>query len=217
MLILNSDIMRKSIILIFTCTLFIYSSYAQKADREVMQAFESPGIMDDLWFGGNLLLNFSGNGNYNIFQLGVTPMVGYKLSDHFSVGPRLGVIYQNIRGEAIDQFTGEIRNENANLTEYVFGFFGRAKFFQTFFLHLEAEYRNTEYVLAQSGRLIYLPDEDKVWTIRESDFSPIAGLGYNSSIGSLWGYEMMIFYRFNIADDDPRSPFDLRFGVTYNF
>lgn len=61
---------------------------------------------DRLWYGGSLILNYYGQSNYTVFTFGVTPMVGIKLFDEFSIGPRVGVRLDNYRlntGSKIDK------------------------------------------------------------------------------------------------------------------
>ncbi len=197
--------------------IFLASSMMLKAQSSnVDAAFDQGGFFNQLWLGGNVILGYSGGSGDSYFQFGLTPMVGYKLTENFSVGPRLGFTYTNIKGTAADE-NGELSNRAANLTEYTGGIFARYKFFEQFFVHLEGEYRSAELPFGRSGFLAYDSDKGEVLTYRDTEFNPIIGAGYNSSGGGLWGYEILVLYRTNIAEDDPRSPFDIRVGFTYNF
>lgn len=184
--------------------------------KNVDSAFDQGGFFDQLWYGGNVILGYSGGAGDSYFQFGVTPMVGYKVSDNFSVGPRLGFTYTNIKGDALNE-NGEFSTRAANLTEYTGGIFARYKIFNLFFIHAEGEYRSLELPFTRNGLLAYDSREGKVLTARETEFNPIIGAGYNSSGSGLWGYEILVLYRTNIPENDPRSPFDIRVGFTYNF
>jgi hypothetical protein len=200
-------------ILILLLTLVWSGSIAQS--RDVDEAFEQKGIAHKLWYGGGFTLGFSGTTNASVFQIGITPMVGYKLTDNLSVGPRIGITYQHIKGDSRDITTGELAIKSTGLTEYIAGVFARYKVFNQFFAHVEAEYRSSEFVLSDGTFLA--ADGDDLATVRQDEFQPIVGVGYNSSGGGPWGYEIMLLYRTNIPEDDIRSPFDLRIGFTYNF
>ncbi len=170
---------------------------------------ESGGFKYRLWYGGSLILNFQGGTNrfgYNesVFTLGLTPMVGYKIFDELSVGPRFTILYQ--------YYTGEIApglSDGINLTSYGLGIFARYKFFQQFFVHGEVEYleqafiqdiRNNEWVSGRIGRENYY-----------------FGGGYNSNGGGPFGYEVLVLYNFNVPENSFQNPFDFRIGFTYNF
>ncbi|HKK89183.1 MAG TPA: hypothetical protein VJ917_10055 [Saprospiraceae bacterium] len=189
---------------------------AQRTTDEVDEAFTQKGIGQSLWYGGGFTLGFAGTSNYSNFQIGITPMVGYKITDNLSAGPRVGITYQYIKGDARDLFSGELQTEATGLTEYIAGAFVRYKVFQQFFAQFEGEFRSSEFVLTDGRFLIYDSEIDDLSTVRQNDFQPIIAAGYNSGMG-LWGYEIMVLYRLNIPEDDIRSPFDIRFGVTYNF
>lgn len=203
----------------FFVLIFFFAPYtvdAQRTSDEVDEAFTQKGIGPSLWYGGGFTLGFAGTSNYSNFQIGITPMVGYKITDNLSAGPRVGVTYQYIKGDARDLISGELQTEATGLTEYIAGAFVRYKVFQQFFAQFEGEFRSSEFVLTDGRFLIYDSEIDDLSTVRQSDFQPIIGAGYNSGMG-LWGYEIMILYRLNIPEDDIRSPFDIRFGITYNF
>ena len=195
---------------------------AQRTSGGVDEAFTQKGIGQSLWYGGGFTLGFAGTSNYSNFQIGITPMVGYKITDNLSAGPRVGITYQYIKGDAqntvrfCNNNIGDTNTASAGLTEYIAGAFVRYKIFQQFFAQFEGEYRSSEFVLSNGRFLEYDCINDKLATVRQNDFQPIIGAGYNSGMG-LWGYEIMILYRLNIPEDDIRSPFDIRFGVTYNF
>ena len=202
-------------VLIFAVLLcFNNDAFAQRKKKkkksETDEYFdESGGFAHRLWYGGNVIVGFNGgtNGfglNESIFTLGLTPMVGYKITDYFSVGPRFTILYQYYRGEIAPGVADGI-----NLTSYGAGVFSRFKFFREFFVHGEYEYLEQAFIAD-------LRDGEWVSGTFAQD-NIYFGAGYNSNAGGAFGYEILILYNFNIPDNVVRNPFDFRLGFTYNF
>ncbi len=165
---------------------------------------ESGSFAHRLWYGGGLTLFFTGNS----FNIGVTPMVGYKITDQISVGPRFKIDYYQ------EKLYGEF---NYKSTSWGTGLFTRGKLFQNVFAHVEYEYENLEvpdYI--GNGQLQLDPnDPNDILTERENRNNFHLGLGYTS--GGLVAYEIMVLYNVLESDSSERLPWDLRFGFTYNF
>ncbi|MBL7815108.1 MAG: hypothetical protein JNL70_08860 [Saprospiraceae bacterium] len=175
---------------------------------------ESGGFKHRLWYGGNMNLNFGGDGlSYSLLTMGITPMVGYKIVGGLSAGPRLGINYN--RYKVLDsQNQGLV----VNLTDYTVGAFTRYKVFKNFFAHAEADYYSFQLPGTETAPGTIIKDVNgKVFKFRYSETNYYAGVGYNS--GGLIGYEIMALYNFSIGSktNDLRSPIDIRFGFTYNF
>lgn len=171
---------------------------------------ESGGFKHRLWYGGNFGLNFSGSSGYSAFSISVYPMVGYKVFDFWSVGPRVGISYTYLKGYPAN------RPQNiasVSLVDYSAGIFTRLKFLQTFFAHIEYEYQN--YQGLPNGDLV-VDSNNKVITGRVGQDNFYIGAGYNSSAG-LWGYEIAILYNVLQPENSLTLPFDFRIGFTYNF
>ncbi len=172
----------------------------------------------DLWFGAGGTLNFGGNNFAREFIIGITPMVGYKVTPWLSAGPRFEVTYNTGR---YDLGNGEITT--LNMVDYGAGLFARAKSPFGIYAHVEYFVQGDEFPLNTAGtRLIGndLPSIDlngKIETDRESIDAAFIGLGYNSSGFSKWGYEIQLNYNVLAPEDTVNLPIDLRFGVTYNF
>jgi hypothetical protein len=157
---------------------------------------ESGGFKHRLWYGGNFVLNFSGNTYGSAFAVGVTPMVGYKIIGDLSAGPRVGLIYnsQGIAGTRI------------SWTDYSIGGFVRYKFLGFLFAHAEYGY-SSEAIGFDTGTLT---------AVKANRFAPRLGGGYNSGNG-LFGYEIALLYDPTIANNPYINPLDIRVGFTYNF
>ncbi len=163
---------------------------------------------EQVWYGGSMQLNFGGTSNYSQFIIGLTPMMGFKIKDTpFSVGPRVGVTYMSLKGNASD---GKVHR--ASLPAYTTSAFGRVKFLQQFFLHTEyeLEWRKQAFV-DQLGRLV-VDRDGKVLTDRVQRKNVYIGAGYNPG-----NYEFMVLYNFNIPEESLEQPFSFRGGFTWNF
>lgn len=169
---------------------------------------ESGNFAHKLWYGGGFVLNFYStafNGTRgNVFEVGVSPMVGYKILPNVSVGPRVEFSFINARFNSrggVAKFSG---------VTYGIGPFARFKPFEQLFAQVEFQYLNTPLATNQING-------DKIVTVRNSEENFFIGAGYTNSAGSLFGYEIMILYNVLEADDTIDLPISFRFGVTYNF
>jgi hypothetical protein len=165
-----------------------------------------------LWYGGGFNLGFSGNNYYNLFNLGVSPMVGYKVFPSFSVGPRFSLQYTYIKGIGTD---GNIHKVQP--ISFSYGVFARYKFLRSLFAHVEYEHENAEFPYFNGPYLYYDASLAKIATERVSWDNVYVGLGYNSSGGNGFGYEIMLLYNVTQPANSFDLPFDIRFGFTYNF
>lgn len=164
------------------------------------------GFKQHLWYGGGFSLGFSGGNDISLFQIGVSPMVGYKLFGEFSMGPRVSFLYTNVRAR---NYFGGNEVDTANPVSWAAGAFARYKFLQFLFAHVEYELENEAYpVYGSSGDLEIL---------RRQRNNAYVGLGYNGNSGGPWGFEILLIYNVNLPNDAIESPFDIRAGVTYNF
>lgn len=165
---------------------------------------ETKKFSDRLWYGGSLILNYYGQSNYKVFTFGVTPMVGIKLFDEFSIGPRVGVRLDNYRlntGSKIDKLP---------LFEFSEGVFARYKFLKVVFAHAEFNFTQYQYVSP------YLSPTGELQKVNANTQNAYLGLGYNGGMGQL-GTEIYVLYNFLEEQNSVAQPFDIRFGITYKF
>ncbi len=189
---------------------YAQSRKKKKKSSKTDEYFDESGFANKLWYGGGFVLGFAGSGETNQFAIGVTPMVGYKLVDDIiSVGPRAGITYTAIKGRGSD---GAIHKVNS--TSYLLGAFTRIKALPNFFAQFEYEYENTKATFVDQFGLLAVQNGE-VLTAREARDNVYLGIGYTS--GGLWGYEILLLYNLNEADDTINLPIDLRFGITYKF
>jgi len=173
---------------------------------------ESGSFSQRLWYGGSFNLGFSGNNQISIFNIGVSPMVGYKIIDNFSVGPRVSLQYTYVKGLASNLLV-----HRADLLSYSAGLFARYKIFPSIFAHVEYEYENDEVVFVETnGLLAWDNTRQEIVTGRETRDNVFIGAGYNSGVGD-FGYEILLLYNVLTPANAIDLPFSIRFGFTYRF
>jgi len=203
-----------NLLIMLFVSLLAFEGNAQKVVRS-RQADKEPKsqskFMEKLWYGGGFNLGLAGNGYQSYFSLGISPMVGYKIIDEFSMGPRVGLNYTFLK--SYDQ-NGIIRN--ANLWDYSMGIFARYKVFRNFFAHAEGELLFQQNPLVDyTGSFYYDPDKRKVSTVRTNYENLYLGIGYTS--GGEVATEISLLYNVLEAADSRNLPFYFRFGITYKF
>lgn len=175
---------------------------------------ESGGkFVDKLWYGGGFNLGYNGGNNRSAFNFGISPMVGYKVTDRLSFGPRAAILYSAIRDR--DVFGQVNRGKSVN---YGLGVFGRMKIFQSLFLHTEYSALNEAFYLVDGrGDLIVEPGTQKLATTREISNNFYVGGGYFSGGGGGLGYEFLLLYNVLAPDDVVEQPIEIRVGFTWGF
>jgi hypothetical protein len=208
---LMKRILQLSTLILVLSLAFLTDSYTQRMPSgrttDADRYFDERGnFASRLWYGGGFTLGFSGNNLESIFQLGISPMVGYKITDDLSIGPRASLMYIMYRAETftIDGF------QTANLFNYGLGAFARFKFARVIFAHAEYGFDN------QISGLAYNPNTRNWDSSRRLVNNAFLGLGYNSGTGML-GYEIYLLYNLLQEENTINLPFDIRFGITYNF
>jgi hypothetical protein len=158
----------------------------------------SDRFSDNLWFGGGIQLGFQANTFNSFFLIGLSPMVGYKLNDRFSVGPRVSLNYNRFTCDQGDFKTGYLTWEA--------GIFARAKIINPIFIHAEMSLENR--------RLITGCNEP----LRQTRSVPYLGVGYSPDNGGGGSSELLLLFRLrrdgqNIIE----SPYVFRTGFNFNF
>ncbi|MGB3546256.1 MAG: hypothetical protein WBA17_04740 [Saprospiraceae bacterium] len=173
----------------------------RREERRTSNARSDSGrLLDDLWFGGGAVLAYQGGNFGSLFQIGITPMVGYKFVDFLSVGPRVSYVYNALRQET---FNG---TNKSNYSTYSAGMFARAKIIPAIFAHIEYSF--------ESQVIGFLNDQP----VRSNRGVPYVGAGYQSGGGpGQVGFELSLLFNLNNDDSNFRSPYDFRAGINYNF
>jgi hypothetical protein len=201
-------IIQLSFMVLALLVVFSTDTYAQKSKKKKSttdEYFDEGGsLKTKLWYGGGFTLGYSGNSFENFFQIGVSPMVGYKITDKFSAGPRVSLVYTNYRV----QYGNDVLK--ANPVSWDAGVFARYKIIPIIFAQIEYQFEN-----GIEGFTVSNGTELEAVRSRRNNF--LAGLGYSNTGGSLFGYEIVLLYNTTLPNNVLESPFVIRIGFTYNF
>ncbi len=158
-------------------------------------------LQSKLWYGGGLQLGLSSFNGASIFSFGLSPMVGYKIIERVSVGPRVEMLYTSYKQRGFKALS---------LFDVDAGMFIRAKIFRGLFLQGELSNAWIQQPIDRGNGV------EKVTTTR---FNQRLGAGWNFGNGQGGGSEIGVFYNFAVANDiySYEPPFSYRFGFTWNF
>lgn len=189
---------------------FTHDADAQRRSREVDEYFDDRGnFTDRLWYGADFTLNFFSIPNGTAFNAGIAPMVGYKITDALSVGPRVELLY---RGERYNIGTGT--DLKFNSTNLGVGAFTRLKVFDQYFLHAEYQALNNE-----TGEIFLVsnnPIEYEVVNNRRWEDHFFLGGGYGVSGGGI-GFQVSILWDVLQEFSSQNIPLYYRMGINYKF
>ena len=153
-----------------------------------------------IWYGTGAQLGFAATSFQSNFLIGLSPIVGYKLNNFLSVGPRGSITYNRFRDDRFDFKEGYF--------EWELGAFARAMVFRGFFAHVEYNLLN-EVDIFSNGR--------DLETVRRTRAVPFAGGGINQGGGPGGvGFEVLILFRLTQSDVINDSPFQFRTGINFN-
>ncbi|WP_420458023.1 hypothetical protein [Neolewinella sp.] len=159
----------------------------------------------DIWYGAGAVLQYRGGSFSSQFRIGINPIVGYKLNNFLSVGPRASIVYNAYRFDT----GGGGKLSSRNWTWSV-GAFTRAKIYRGFFV--QAEYSLLSDVVitgVTNGQL----DE-----LRATRAVPFLGAGLSQGGGpGAAGFEILVMFRLTQPDRLNDSPYEFRTGFNYNF
>ena len=75
-----------------------YKRKKKKKSSKTDEYFDDQGSFTDrLWYGADVSLGFTGFNGQTSFRAGIAPMVGFKVTENLSVGPRAEVLYTAFR------------------------------------------------------------------------------------------------------------------------
>ena len=184
--------------LLLACQVANAQRVQKKEHAEHEEKEESP-LKSRLWYGGGVQLGFSSYYGSNLFSFGISPMVGYKIVEKLSVGPRVEVTYTSLKQSGYKALS---------LVDVDAGVFLRFRVFRGLFLQgeLSNEWRQE-------------PSDQPREKINVQRFNQRLGAGWNFGSGEGGGSEIGVFYNFAIANDvnTYENPLSYRFGFTWNF
>ena len=195
----------KKILFVITVVLFVFTKegFAQRKNKKD----PTPKFTEKLWFGGGFDLGLGSNQ----FNLGLSPMVGYKISSKFSAGIRLPLEYTyvklfNARGDGL----------NYNNVNWGLGTFSRYKIFDRIFAHAEYNYLFIKEP-ATSGNNFVIDPENPNKLLKESSTRDEFNLGLGYSSGGKIGYDISLLYNVLNETNSNNIPWSIRAGVNYKF
>ena len=205
--------MRKNLVIVFMVTVvaFFSTSVVGQNRVDIDEAFDDDSFASKLWYGGGFTLGFTSNNVRSSFVVGVSPMVGYKVFEDFSIGPKGSATLSVLKGNTLGGET--VRSSPVS---YSYGVFSRYKLFPAIFFQVEYEFQDAVFFVTDGFGFPTKDSNGKLATVRQSQNNFYIGGGYNSSMG-IWGYEIVILYNLNDPDNSIQNPIDLRFGINYNF
>ena len=189
--------MKRLIIVTIVCITAIFTNHQASG-----QSLDGLPFKERLWYGGGFVVGFSGGNGISIFQLGLSPMVGYKFSERFSAGPRVSALVNFTWAET---FSGN--RSSAQPVNWGIGVFSRYKITPVIFAHVEYEYADQALILQGFDELILN---------RFTNDNIYIGGGYSSGVGASQ-FEVVALYNINQSIQSFDSPFTFRFGFTQNF
>lgn len=120
----------------------VYTSSGKPVNR-ARQAQKKTGFDPDrMIYGGGIALGFGGGGGYSAFQIGASPIVGYRITDNFMAGVGLGYQYQSVKDFFVSPTGQRYPLRQHFVTPNVWTRFG---LFESVFLQGEFEYNFLNY------------------------------------------------------------------------
>lgn len=181
--------MKNTILLLAILFMGVQTMTAQKS--------EGNSFKENTWYGAHVGLGFNASSARSDFSVKLAPMMGYRIFDPISVGPRANISYQHTR---FRDFGGEPYLK-LNFVDLGLGAFVRAQVYRQYFVQAELMYERVE-VLTQSL------EEEKV-----NGMNAYIGVGMNSG-GSNPSADLMLMYDLNLQSLRKLNLIDLRFGFT---
>lgn len=201
----NLAVNKLCILLISIITTFSFNSaFSQIGQRQTITDTdeEVSTILQKVWYGGNVSLGLTGSGNYTHFFIGISPMVGYKFTDWLSVGPRLSLEFNHFKFAYSNNTV-----EKFGIFTDTYAGFARAKIFRGVFGHLEYGITSIPVDDYSQGRRRIL---------KEYYEQAQVGIGYNAGYEK-FSSEIMLLYNLSNNKLSYYDPFEIRFGITYNY
>lgn len=172
---------------------------SRSKQKEDEQTFKSR-----LWYGLGFGLGLNRFNNANVFGLGISPAVGYKIFEPLSIGPRLSPTFTSYKEGGF---------KAVGLWDVELGLFLRGRLYRGFFVQGEVsnQWREQPVGYDFANRRIIKAGAQRV--------NQYLGVGYNFGYGQPMGYEIGAFYNFTIANDINafENPLQYRMNITWRF
>lgn len=194
--------MKLKIIALATLALALLSD-AQAQSRGKKQE-DDFSLKSRLWYGLGFGLGLNRFNNANIFGVGISPTVGFKIFEPLSIGPRLSPTFTSYKESGF---------KAVGLWDVELGLFLRGRLYRGFFVQGEVsnQWREEPAGYDLLNRTIVKAGAQRV--------NQYLGIGYNFGYGQPMGYEISAFYNFTIANDfnSFENPLQYRMNITWRF
>lgn len=160
---------------------------------------------DRLWFGAGGTLGFQGGNGQSFTQIGLTPQIGYKITNWLSAGPRFGATLALVKGFAVaaNGSSNDVDTRRYATVDYTIGGFVRGRYRQFYvqgeFNALSVEFA-PRFAIGNFQTAVFVDDAtNDVITERIGDSQLQIGAGYAPPGNGGIGTDIGIFY--NLFDD----------------
>jgi len=157
---------------------------------------EKPSILSKMFVGGSGDLGFSSNPYYgSYFNIGASPLLGYRLNKIVALGPGLVYNYYNLGGNSF--------------SDYGLKAFTQIIVYKAFFLHAEHQLLNAKaYDVDQTGQIVN--------EYRQNIQSTLAGAGYRQMASDRFGFDLYVLFNVANSTGETSSRPIIRAGIIYN-
>jgi len=154
---------------------------------------EKRSLLEKLFIGGSGDLGFQSNPYYgSYFNIGASPILGYRLTKNFAIGPGILYQYYNVGGNSFHDYGAKV--------------FAQYLIYKGILAHAEHEIRNTQY---ESSNI----NSNNRYTFRTS----LVGGGYRQMANNRFGFDLyLLFPVITSIDNAVNSAPVFRGGFIYN-
>ncbi|MCR5886202.1 hypothetical protein LRS06_21105 [Hymenobacter sp. J193] len=150
---------------------------------------QAPQVPRKFFLYSNFGLGYSNSGGFGSqFNFSLSPAIGYRVSDRFSIGPGVSYAYNNYgleRGYVQQGFP-----KNISTNSYGVKVFAQYRVIDQFFAHGEYEVTFAE----TTPETIYLGGP---YTEKHTVSTPLLGAGYRQQFGDRAAGDILLLYNFN--------------------
>ncbi len=180
----------------------------REGKKEPVKGFDPSRLI----FGGGFIFGI-GSGYTN---LGISPVVGYAITDKFSAGIGLGYQYFKFDIPVVDQFNTPIASYKFKTSIYTGSVWARYLVFQNIFVHVQPEINSLE--IQSSNPYFDANGNIQIDKTRTTVPSLLAGIGLRQPISNRVSILAMALYDILQEPNSPyRNTIDLRIGVAVGF
>jgi hypothetical protein len=171
------------------------------------QSFEEPTIntlkfSERLVYGGNFGLAF---GDQTLIDL--SPTIGYRLSNQFTIGTGISYKYSQIKDYTLDMNSGKWYDYSSNVIGG--SFWARYHIIENVFAHVEVEQLqiNYNYTSVNGSEPTKIKDNAGVTSV-------LVGGGYRQPLGNRVYFNILLLYNLNETDFSPYKNPIIRAGIS---